>query len=343
MAQQSKSKKYVTLDDVRVSYDPQQDLIQLTSGDEELKDRGGLKIDVNNTSYAYKSLRRVLKDHGVIRGEPWAQLSTEDWLKLEDSISEDEILIGANLNGEPISWDITHAPNLWIYSTIGSGDTIVTGSILSQLLKKSWEFVILELDSYERQSFFGRGVLADNEFAASGAIKKFHSVMQDRYSSLESQEVNSHKESSEPMAPLVLYVEDLTPIYEWARSKDSDVRQIARGFLEGLVKIARLGRAVNIHLVLQTKVRGLTGESELNAALMEEIFDIQAAGFNYVMMGKFSQEVIPKMLHRQKPLKTPGFLGRGTFITYGARNRFAAAHIPQDEYRNRIEKYLPRV
>lgn len=340
MAQQSQSKKYVTLDDVRVSYDPKLDLIRLTSGDEELTGRGGLKVDLHNMSEGYRALREVLIDHGVIRDEPWAKISAEGWLKLEASVGKHEILIGANLNGEPISWDIRSAPHLWLYSAFGSGSTFVTRSILSQLLKKQWEFVVLELDSREHFDLWRRGVLADQSFSATGVVQNFLSVMRERYESLEAQEVNSYKDSAVPMEPLVLYVEDLAPIFGWARSKDQDQRDFARGILDGLVEIARLGRAVDIHLVLQTNV-GSTDRAQADGELMREIFDTQVATFNYVAMGRFPQSVLPKILQREKPLNLRGAPGRGTFISYGARNGFAAAHIPADEYRDRLDQYLP--
>lgn len=340
MAQQSKSRKYVTLDDVRVSYDPKVDLIQLTSGDEELKGRGGFKVDIHNMSSEYRVLREVLKAHGLIRNEPWAKLSTEDWLRLERAMGDDEILIGANLNGEPLSWNTHSAPHLWIYSTRFSGATFVTRSILSQLLKKGWEFGVIELDSQEHLQLRDRGVLADQSSSVAALLADFRSAMESRYRSLEEQNVMSFRSSAEPMDPLVLFVEDLTPLYRWAQGGDSGLRDFARSALGDLRRLARLGRAVNIHLVLQTKVRESDPRAVADAELMGEIFEENLANFNYVAMGCLSQDVLPRMLHRKKPLELRGTLGRGTLIGYGTRDGFEAAHIPEEEYRARIGEHL---
>lgn len=59
------SNKYITLEDVRVSYNPKDDTIHLTSGDPDLQTTG-FHINLNPGTRTENSLRTILTDQGII-------------------------------------------------------------------------------------------------------------------------------------------------------------------------------------------------------------------------------------------------------------------------------------
>ena len=62
------SRKYVTLDDVRATYDRKNDTIHLTSGDPDVQ-AGGFHISLNRGTQTEKTLRELLTDEGVIKNK----------------------------------------------------------------------------------------------------------------------------------------------------------------------------------------------------------------------------------------------------------------------------------
>lgn len=62
------SRKYVTLEDVRATYDRKNDTIHLTSGDPDVQ-AGGFHISLNRGTQTEKTLRELLTDEGVIKNK----------------------------------------------------------------------------------------------------------------------------------------------------------------------------------------------------------------------------------------------------------------------------------
>lgn len=60
------SRKYVTLEDVRATYDRKNDTIHLTSGDPDVQ-AGGFHLSLNRGTQTEKTLRELLTDEGVIK------------------------------------------------------------------------------------------------------------------------------------------------------------------------------------------------------------------------------------------------------------------------------------
>jgi Mrp family chromosome partitioning ATPase len=68
MSKTHPSRKYVTLDDVRATYDRKNDTIHLTSGDPDVQ-AGGFHLSLNRGTQTEKTLRELLTDEGVIKNK----------------------------------------------------------------------------------------------------------------------------------------------------------------------------------------------------------------------------------------------------------------------------------
>ena len=65
MVQKHSSNKYVTLEDVRVSHNPKDDTIHITSGDPDVQ-AGGFHLNLGKNTQTEQLLRQILTDQGVI-------------------------------------------------------------------------------------------------------------------------------------------------------------------------------------------------------------------------------------------------------------------------------------
>lgn len=72
MSKTHHSQKYITLDDVRVSYDRKNDTIHLTSGDPDVQ-AGGFHLSLNRGTQTETTLRSLLTQENVIKNKPLFQ------------------------------------------------------------------------------------------------------------------------------------------------------------------------------------------------------------------------------------------------------------------------------
>jgi cellulose biosynthesis protein BcsQ len=74
MVQKHSSNKYVTLEDVRVSHNPKDDTIHITSGDPDVQ-AGGFHLNLGKNTQTEQLLRQILTDQGVIQSSSFATSS----------------------------------------------------------------------------------------------------------------------------------------------------------------------------------------------------------------------------------------------------------------------------
>lgn len=98
MAKLDPKKKFVTLDDARVSYKPKDDSIHITSTDKDLNSEG-LHLRIGKNSKAEKTLRELLKSNELIR-ESTSSDENEDKPNFNDlKIDSEEVLHSTSIHG----------------------------------------------------------------------------------------------------------------------------------------------------------------------------------------------------------------------------------------------------
>ena len=198
----------------------------------------GLEVPAPSTSKVH------LRD--VMESEPFRKISTNGGLP---------VALGQDTGGNPVALDLAALPHLLIAGATGSGKSVCINSIVASLLltKPPDQMRILMIDPkrVELTPFNGiphllAPVIVDVDEVNSALLSLMREMFR-RYKQME--EVGTHNiagynaKAQEPLPYLVLIVDELADLM---MSGGFEVEQ-------NLVRLAQLGRATGIHLVLATQ------------------------------------------------------------------------------------------
>ncbi len=179
------------------------------------------------------------------------------------------VALGQDTGGAPVAMDLASLPHLLIAGATGSGKSVCINSIVASLLltKPPDQLRLLmvdpkrvELTPFNKIPHLVAPVIVDADEVTS-ALRAMLREMNRRYKQLEEHGTRNisgyNSKSPEPMPYLVIIVDELADL------------MIAGGFEveQSLVRLAQLGRAAGIHLVLATQrpsVQVVTGLLKAN-------------------------------------------------------------------------------
>ena len=179
------------------------------------------------------------------------------------------VALGQDTGGAPVAMDLVSLPHLLIAGATGSGKSVCINSIVASLLltKPPDQLRMLmvdpkrvELTPFNKIPHLVAPVIVDADEVTS-ALRAMLREMNRRYKQLEEHGTRNisgyNSKSPEPMPYLVIIVDELADL------------MIAGGFEveQSLVRLAQLGRAAGIHLVLATQrpsVQVVTGLLKAN-------------------------------------------------------------------------------
>ena len=312
MAQLPKHRKYLTLEDVRVSYDPKSDSILLTSGDRELKSRGGFKLDLNSTSSAGRMIRDLLRDRGLIRGEPWSEIDRDELLdRVFSSTDPSRVLIGTGVLGESVYWDAS-VSNLFAYGQPGSGVSALANAVFCHSLAHNWAFYGLDfkddLGAFEIYPATANTISRDLTDAMN-ALDSIIALMRERSKAVARLGVGEYANlpDIERGRNTVVFVNDLLDIAIAMRHPERGEKPIASELMRRLHEIDLFGRQVGVHLVI----------SDRSGVDFLELEQLKSSAFELTVgYSPRSQDVEKK---RYEHLKRGLPMGRGVYAKLGQK------------------------
>lgn len=332
MAQKSKTGNYLNLEDVRVSYDPKSDMFSVTAADSELKELGGLKLDVSHSSKAYNSLKALLKSHGVIRGNPWPRISMEEsWDLFRSEGDPRNIPIATNLNGELYSWSIDDLPNLWAF---GMGTSFIKRTLISHALIHEWDLYTIDTTQVELPRKLESASSPDGILLV---LKEISDLIDERYAVLENQGIYSHKDvAGDPFRTVLLVIEEIKPLLDLAGGSKGHWSKIGNRIIELINRIGSRGRIVDVHLSLSVG----RPSAELEEQLQNHIpFENRWA--SYVILGRAKKENLPSELHSYEPFRSFMLFGRAHFVSYTDQTDIQVLAFPIERLDELIESSKP--
>lgn len=332
MAKKSKNGKYLNLEDVRVSYNPKTDIFSVTSADKDLKDLGGLKLDVAHSSSAHSALKELLRAKGVIEGDPWPKLGAREVELFDANRDPRKVPIGTNINGEIASWNIDEVPHLMVYGGTGSGTSIVKRTILVHGLVHGWNVQALDTTGIEfPQKLLPEGTHYSSELNYSLILDRIHAVVELMGQRFEELDRNPAIDS-QSFKPTLVVVDDIVPILERAGTKSvaAEVyKHSGLNTIEALRKISELGRAVNIHLVI-----GVRDSAEFVGYELNDLLDKLLPYYNFgghLIMGRLNHNSLPeKIRSRYQPFKVL-VRGRAHLLEYGRQRELQTIYLPTEK------------
>ena len=200
-------------------------------------------------------------------------IESDEWKHAHDPLT---FAVGKNISGQPILSDLTDMRHLLIAGTTGSGKSVMTNTIIMSLLYRNspsdMRLIIVdpkrvEMAVYKDIPHLLTPIINDTTKALS-AMKWAASEMDRRYTVMEEQGVKTISDYNEKMANLSDEEKKdgengKMPYIVIVIDEMSDLMMQAGKELEPLiVRIAQLGRAAGMHLVLATQkpiVKVITG------------------------------------------------------------------------------------
>lgn len=188
-------------------------------------------------------------------------------IRLQDERFEDvfdgslKILAGVDDSNKPFVIDLKEIPHILIAGTTGSGKSVAINNIICSLLKQhnyKINFTMIDTKRVELSPYKQLGEDWCNVSTnASSAIEKLKEVCDDldgRYSIMEK---NGWRKMPDDYFKEIVVIEEL-----------GDLMMVSKGVVEKfIVKIAQLGRACGIHLIIATQrptTDVVTGEIKAN-------------------------------------------------------------------------------
>jgi len=313
MAKTPKRGSYLTLEDVRVFYDAKSDTVSLTSGDRDLPEAGGLKIDISPGTQAERQLRELLKAKGVLSWDPWPKTTREDTFGRIVSSPEDRLQLGTNISGEPVEWDLNTYRNLWVHGATGGGASLLSRAAIQHGFVHGWEVFGIDPRRVELSEIskypVGRTVAKDTQEALN-LLDSLIGLAEERISFLEGQNVLSTRDLPEDLQPrrVLLIIDSFELILESANT-DDQVKLLA-----SLERLSWSGSPVGVHMLLGSK----TQPRDLRRADSDRLKKIQSI-CAHIVCGNYYQDQLPEDLReRYKPNRGRG-MGRAQFVLGGPR------------------------
>lgn len=184
--------------------------------------------------------------------------------KLFNKVSESRaIFTGITEKGEPFMLPIEQTPHILVAGTTGSGKSIMLNNIICSIMRNSLpattQFVMIdtkrvELSQYKKIKYSGVCKVANDFTTAIEFLKDVCQQMEARYYAMEQMGIRKIPDS---YPKIVVVIEELNDLMLVSKKKVE----------EYIVRIAQLGRACGIHLVIATQypvVACLTGAIKAN-------------------------------------------------------------------------------
>lgn len=162
--------------------------------------------------------------------------------------------IGKNLNNEEISVNLLNAPHLLVAGSTGSGKSCILNNIITSLVRKYNEdyfrAILIDIKQVEFSQFrhisqLATPIITDTEKAID-ILNKMCQIMTSRYTLLSNSNCRNIEEynsqTSDTMCYYAIIVDELADLFIQA----PDIEEI-------LCRLAQLGRAAGIHLILATQ------------------------------------------------------------------------------------------
>lgn len=273
MAKKPFRKNYLTLEDVRISYDEKTDTVHITSKDKDIpKNSGGFHLALNHGRQSELILREMLQEAGLLTPRP--ELRTHVMFEDSKYSTWHQFPLGVDAEDNVIAWDIDKAPHLLMTGSTGGGKSVFERNIIFHCLLHPKKFSIIgidlkkvELSPYAKYEDVVWSISKTVE-EASKSINTVRESMLNRYTYMEEVGVNHYTDLPTSERAIILLIDEALMLLEENGVESDEEASVKREMRKHLLDISRLGRAAGVHLVLSTQ---LPRESFLSKEFKENI------------------------------------------------------------------------
>lgn len=327
---------YLTLENVRISYDPKNDSIHLTSKDSDIPKGESFHLTLNTGRDAERILRTMLEDKKMMPEGYLKALPSQAVRPLDAPASPwDKFPLGIGRGGREIAWDVSNLPNLLLAGGTGSGKSVIERLIFQHCFDnpENWRVMGIDLKRVEFSPYINHPQVISISTTiqnAAAATETLHGIMMDRYQLMEATGVNNIKDLPSKPFSIMLIVDESAMLLSKSGIKTPEgiaEDALKRTIRKNIEDIARLGRSAGVHLALATQRADADvfgGEFKANFSVLAHIGRASHAS-SYVLLGNDNATKV-----------APSVRGRGYIQMLGAGEEC------QFYYRPAIDTAIPQ-
>lgn len=169
-----------------------------------------------------------------------------------------DFVVGIDEEETPIIQNMSSLPHLLIAGATNSGKSVFFKQLLYTLYSKNKKHINMSIIDLKRgvetASFKGlKGVTrAIDEHQAHSLLKKAHSEMMERFSYMEANNLVKIDPIKHKKPMILVAIDEASELFG-VKSPDPEVKKLALQNSELVDKIAKLGRAASVHLIISTQ------------------------------------------------------------------------------------------
>jgi hypothetical protein len=255
-----KPKDYLELSDVRVSYDENDDSVNITGKDKNRpKYINEVHLKLDGESSAEYMLRGMLEDAGIITDDHYIprEVNYDD---IADS-SWDEFPLGKAGGTRTVVWNPINSPHLLVCGPVGSGKSVIAHSIIFHCLQNPEKWRVIAVDPWDDFSRYKKyaptilGVAKKLEEAVD-ACQFVLEKMLERYEKMEEFGVTNYQDLPNAPYGMIFLIDEISGFFAESGSKAASEiadNELKREAATIITKISQLGHAAGIHLVLTSQ------------------------------------------------------------------------------------------
>ena len=267
MSKTPKNKKYLELQGIRVYHNKKDNTIQLITTDPDLTGKP-FQITLSTGTPTDQSLRELLLEKEILNEEEvYPQSHVPIYAERDEYTSKstawNEIPVGWTKFNQKLTINVTHTPHTLISGATGQGKTNLINNFFLHALEHSdkWKICALHptyaafsyLEKYP-ENLYG---LAHNFTDSVKQLHRLERTLEERYHQMRIQKVNNFQDLDEYTPAIMVVVDETLTLLSkalYAKGHLAEERNILAIQARELIhKLARLGRAAGIFLVLATQ------------------------------------------------------------------------------------------
>lgn len=251
---------YITLEDVRVSYDEKSDTVHITSKDKDLPKGRGLNIALNGGRNAELDLREMLENFGMITPSNKSLIpkTLQYDTDVMDSGNPHRIPLGRIQEDRELYWDVDVNPHTMLIGGIGAGKSITQRLLFLHCFKhpEDWSVKAIDLKQVEFSEYSSDSrdiTIAKNMQQARELCLSIAQEMNTRYSALNSKSDEPIRATSDHQKSIMLIIEEIGELLAIREYPSEHFMKLQKETLDSLKDIIDRGPSVGVFVSISSQ------------------------------------------------------------------------------------------
>lgn len=253
-------KKYLSFDDLRISYDPRDNVVRLSSGDAVLR-KEKFRLMLKRNTPLDDSLRKMLAKEGIIKPRP--SLDLPEYVSIQDAQETpwNVIPLGQTYSRKQVNWDTSLEPHALLVGRPGGGRNVIQTTVLHHISKniQHWDVYGIDLQKVGLTPYQENPKLQENLHVATDVassfqmLQKVEKIRQSRYELLKREDKNRITPLIHDGSKKAIMVMIDGAFLLLSPTQNQQENAVKKQMQEIIFDLSRLGPTAGIYLMISTQ------------------------------------------------------------------------------------------